>query len=143
MCPAVEPLLFDRELETVPSAGDPDIMELSPSALRDLVATAPSVQGELSSVPVEERLQVIEHVARLWKEKLDRGEYDRLKEEMAASTGYSPTLMETELSFVPAVLGASNSETVISGPDAVLLGWLTGRLSAAEALHLPAQPPLI
>lgn len=42
-----------------------------------------------------------------------------------------------------AVLGASNSETVISGPDAVLLGWLTGRLSAAEALHLPAQPPLI
>ncbi len=41
-----------------------------------------------------------------------------------------------------AALGASNSETVISGPDAVLLGWLTGRLNAAEALDLPAQPKL-
>ncbi len=41
-----------------------------------------------------------------------------------------------------AVIGASNSETVITGPDAVLLGWLTGRLNAAEALDLPAQPQL-
>ncbi|WIY81625.1 maleylpyruvate isomerase family mycothiol-dependent enzyme [Propionimicrobium sp. PCR01-08-3] len=41
-----------------------------------------------------------------------------------------------------AVLGAGNAETVISGPDAVLLGWLSGRLNADEALDLPAQPPL-
>jgi len=125
MSHAVEPLLFDRKLETAPSSGGPDVLELSPSALKELLTSAPSAQRELASVPVEERLQVIEHMARLWKEKLDRGEYESLKEEMAASTGYSPALMETELSFVPAVLGASN---IRKNLEASVQG-------GAEALH--------
>lgn len=107
MCPTV-PLLFDRSLETVPSGGSGDVTELSPSALQELMKVAPKVQSELSSVPIAERLEVIDQMARLWKQKLDRGDYDALKEEMSVSTGYSPALMETELSFVPAVLGASN-----------------------------------
>ncbi|MCG7844015.1 MAG: aldehyde dehydrogenase family protein [Methanomassiliicoccales archaeon] len=107
MCPTV-PLLFDRSLETALSGGSADVSELSPSALQELMVLAPKVQSTLSAVPITERLEVIDQMARLWKRKLDRGDYDILKEEMSASTGYSPSLMETELSFVPAVLGASN-----------------------------------
>lgn len=62
---------------------------------------------------------------------------------LAYQAPYGMAMRLVSTSGFTAVLGASNSETVISGPDAVLLGWLTGRLSAAEALHLPAQPPLI
>ncbi len=125
MCPALAPLLFDRSLETVPSAGNPEVLELSPSDLGDLISNAGKVQAELSSVPVDERLQVIEHIARKWKEKLDNGDFEDLKREMSASTGYSPALMETELSFVPAVLGAAN---IRKNLDASVQG-------GADALH--------
>lgn len=39
-------------------------------------------------------------------------------------------------------LGSTRSATVLSGPDAVLLGWLTGRLSTQQAIELPASPNL-
>lgn len=41
------------------------------------------------------------------------------------------------------VIGQGKVETILNGPDAVLLGWLTGRLNADEALDLPTQPSYI
>ncbi len=146
MCPALAPLLFDRALETVRSAGDPEVLELSPSALRELVSSAGKVQAELSSVPIDERLQVIDHIARQWKQKLDNGELEQLKKDMSASTGYSPALMETELSFVPAVLGAANirknlDASVQGGADA--LNRFTEVAETEMFRHVPVGPVLI
>jgi acyl-CoA reductase-like NAD-dependent aldehyde dehydrogenase len=146
MCPALTPLLFDRILETVPSAGNPEVLELSPSSLRELVASAAKVQAELSSIPIDERLQVIEHIAGKWKEKLDKGDLDELKKDMAASTGYSPALMETEMSFVPAVLGAANirknlDASVQGGADAL---FKFVEMDETEMFrHVPVGPVLI
>ena len=140
------PLLFDRALETVPSAGNPEVLELSPSALQELVASAGKVQDELSSVPIDERLQVIEHIARKWKERLDKGDLDELKKDMSASTGYSPALMETEMSFVPAVLGAANirrnlDASVQGGADAL---FKFVEMDETEMFrHVPVGPVLI
>lgn len=146
MCPTVEPLLFDRALETAPSAGNPDVLELSPAALGQLMEAAPAVQAELSSIPIDDRLQVIEHMARLWKDRLDRGDYDGLKGEMSASTGYSPALMETELSFVPAVLGAANIrknlEASVQGGAEALHRFV--EMDETEMFrHVPVGPVLI
>lgn len=41
-----------------------------------------------------------------------------------------------------AELGSTWPTTVVAGPDALLLGWLTGRLSPTESRDLPEQPPL-
>lgn len=146
MCPKLVPLLFDRSLENVPSGGNEEVMEISPSALEELMRLAPSVQAALSSVPIEDRLQVIEQMARLWKDKLDRGELDHLKDEMATSTGYSPSLMETELSFVPAVLGASNIrknlEASVQGGAEALCRFV--EMDETEMFrHVPVGPVLI
>ncbi len=146
MCPALAPLLFDRALETVPSAGNPEVLELSPSALRELVTSAAKVQAELSCIPIDERLQVIEHIARKWKQKLDNGDYEELKKDMSASTGYSLALMETELSFVPAVLGAANirknlDASVQGGADAL---YKFMEVDETEMFrHVPVGPVLI
>ena len=146
MCPALAPLLFDRTLETVPSAGNHEVLELSPSALRGLISSAGKVQAELSSVPIDERLQVIEHIARRWKQKLDQGEFQDLKKDMSASTGYSPALMETELSFVPAVLGAAN---IRKNLDASVQGGADALFKFVEVdetemfRHVPVGPVLI
>jgi len=146
MCPVLAPLLFDRVLETVPSVGNPQVMELSPSALRELVSSAGKVQAELSSIPIDDRLQVIEHIARRWKQKLDNGDFEELKKEMSASTGYSPALMETELSFVPAVLGAANirknlDASVQGGADA--LHKFVEMDETEMFRHVPVGPVLI
>lgn len=146
MCPALAPLLFDRALETAPSAGNPEVFEISPSALRGLVSSAGMVQAELSSIPIDERLQVIEHIARAWKQRLDRGDFEELKRDMSASTGYSPALMETELSFVPAVLGAAN---IRKNLDASVQGGADALFKFVEVdetemfRHVPIGPVLI
>lgn len=40
-------------------------------------------------------------------------------------------------------LGSTKASTVLRGSDAVLLGWLTGRLSTDRAIDLPASPALL
>ncbi len=146
MCPALAPQLFDRTLETAPSVNNPEVLELSPSALRELVSSAGKVQAELSSIPIDERLQVIEHIARRWKQKLDNGDLEDLKREMSSSTGYSPALMETEMSFVPAVLGAANvrknlDASVQGGADAL---YKFVEVDETEMFrHVPVGPVLI
>lgn len=146
MCPALAPLLFDRVLETVPSAKDPGVLELSPSALRELISSAARTQADLSAIPIDERLQVIEHMARKWKQKLDDGDFDELRKDMSVSTGYSPALMETELSFVPAVLGAANIRknldvSVQGGADAL---FKFVEVNETESFrHVPVGPVLI
>jgi len=146
MPPKVAPLLFGRSLETVPSGGNEDVLELSPSALEDLVKTAPEVQARLSSVPIGDRLLVIDAMARLWQEKVDRGDMDGLKAEMAASTGYSPSLMDTELSFVPAVLAAGNIrknlDVSVQGGAEALSRFV--KMDETEMFrHVPVGPVLI
>ncbi len=127
-------------------AGNPEVLEISPSALRELVSSAGMVQAELSSIPIDERLQVIEHIARVWKQKLDRGDLEELKRDMSASTGYSPALMETELSFVPAVLGAAN---IRKNLDASVQGGADALFKFVEVdetemfRHVPIGPVLI
>lgn len=37
-------------------------------------------------------------------------------------------------------LGTARAATVLTGTDAVLLGWLTGRLSTEQAIELPPSP---
>jgi hypothetical protein len=114
--------------------------------MRDLVSSTGRVQAELSSIPIDERLQVIEHIARKWKQKLDNGDFEELKKDMSASTGYSPALMETELSFVPAVLGAANirknlDASVQGGADAL---YKFIEVDETEMFrHVPVGPVLI
>jgi hypothetical protein len=142
----VAPLLFGRTLGTTASSGNPDVLELSPAALDDLMRMAPSVQAELSSVPIEERLQVIGNMAALWQNKLDSGTYGPLKEHMSASTGYSPALMDTELSFVPEVLRAENirknlDASVQGGAEAL---YRFVEMDEGERFrHVPIGPVLI
>ena len=88
----------------------------------------------------------MEQMARLWKSKLDAGEFEPLKAEMSCSTGYSPALMATELSFVPAVLGAQNirrnlEASVQGGAEAL---YRFGELDETEKFrHVPVGPVLI
>jgi len=138
--------LFDLALETAPSSGNPEISELTPSALREIVANAPRAQAELSSIPIDDRLQVIEQLARIWKGRLDEGAFESLKKDLSDSTGYSQALMGTELSFVPAVLSARNirknlDASVQGGADAL---YRFVEMDETEMLrHVPVGPVLI
>jgi len=84
------------------------INELKEKSLSKVLEKSKGLQSKLSRIPIHERLEVLDKVGKLWTEKLDRGEYNKLKSFLAKSTGYNTQLMELELSFVAFVLNKEN-----------------------------------
>ncbi|MEM3404420.1 MAG: aldehyde dehydrogenase family protein [Nitrososphaeria archaeon] len=84
------------------------INELREDSLLKILEKSKKLQIRLCKVPIQDRLEVLEKIGRLWAEKLDHGEYNQLKMLLSKSTGYSTQLIELEFSFVTFVLNKEN-----------------------------------
>lgn len=91
---------------TEKKAGSQTVVEITEDGLSELLSRARGVQNGLCSIPVEERLIVIEKIGQAWEEKRRKGELESLKHELSASTGYSPQTIDLELSLVPSALNS-------------------------------------
>jgi hypothetical protein len=107
----IAPYLYDWELELVEveRAGN-KYQEISPAGIGTILDKAVELQNEISSVSLKDRLDVIDAMGRKWKERFDLGEMEELQKDLVRSTGYSPALIDLEMSFVPAVLSRKNME---------------------------------
>lgn len=115
-------------------------------AVDKFLSRARQVQDRLARVPVSDRLDVFDRLGRMWYELVSAGKYDGLRTSMARSTNYSDELLETEMTFVAAVLGRTNLEENLEAS-------LRGGMAALERftdvgeleyyLHRPAGPVLI
>ncbi|MBC7127691.1 MAG: acyl-CoA reductase [Candidatus Methanosuratincola petrocarbonis] len=86
--------------------GNQLVAEISEDGLSDLFSKAREVQNRLCSMPLEERLIVIDKIGRAWAEKHRRGELEGLKNELSNSAGYSPGMIDLEFSLVPSAINA-------------------------------------
>jgi len=139
-CPSVK--LAIEEM----AVGGQKVQEPTVEAVDQFLSTARQAQLRLARVPVGDRLDVFDRLGRLWYEQVSAGRYDDLKTAMALSTGYSEALLETEMTFVAAVLGRTNLEENIEvslrGGTAALEGFVdVGELEYYH--HRPAGPTLI
>ncbi len=82
------------------------VAEISEDGLSDLLSKAREVQNRLCSIPVEERLLVIEKIGRAWAEKQRKGELEALKGELSDSTGYALKMIDLEFSLVSSALNS-------------------------------------
>ncbi|MEM2124760.1 MAG: acyl-CoA reductase [Candidatus Methanosuratincola sp.] len=99
--------LYKREYACIEKKiGNQAVAEISEDGLSDLLSKAREIQNQLCSIPVEERLIVIEKIGRAWTEKHRKGELEGLKNELSTSTGYGPKMIDMEFSLVPAALSA-------------------------------------
>lgn len=144
---SIEPFPPGRNLDTrmveVPGG---QVTEISIDGIERLLDEAPEVQRRLCSVPVLDRLQVLDQMGKCWTERSAKGELDPLVQSLAKSTGYSSELVKMELSFVPAVLNGRNIERNLATS-------LTGGISALDSFadigemeniyHRPAGPSFI
>jgi hypothetical protein len=95
---------------------------------------------------VAERLQALDLLAEVWRERLAAGELTGVKDELRASTGYPAKLIELEFSLVGRVLdskeiGRNLAASVVGGAEA-LEAFV--EVAEGESLrHLPAGPTLI
>ncbi|HVP23857.1 MAG TPA: acyl-CoA reductase [Conexivisphaerales archaeon] len=109
MSSGTNPLVFGRHAEVVKKQLDGhEVSELSEASVWELLAEGRSVQLELSKRPVEERLEVIDRVGRLWKERLDSGKLDGSIDSLSRAAGYGRKLSLMEFSLVPFVLNGAN-----------------------------------
>ncbi len=76
--------------------------------MRKILGESSAVQERLSSIRVQERLEVIGEMGEIWREKLNDGKLEELKKILVKTTGYSEKLIEMEFSLIPLVLSKEN-----------------------------------
>ncbi|HUL39391.1 MAG TPA: acyl-CoA reductase [Methanomassiliicoccales archaeon] len=143
----IEPFLFGASLEGVERDADGQrVKELSEASLMQLLKEGREVQSELCEVPLEERLQALDWLGELWKERQLAGELTAAKEALELSTGYPSRLIDLEFSLVPKVLRGEeighNLEASLIGGKAALERFVD--IQGSEAIrHLPSGPAFI
>lgn len=120
--------------------GNQAVAEISEGGLSDLFSKAREVQDRLCSIPVEERLIVIDKIGRAWAEKHRRGELEGLKNELSASTGYSPRMIDLEFSFVPSALNALGIKQNLNASFPLGVHCLEGFTKAGNDEHCWFRP---
>lgn len=143
----IEPLYLGGNVESVKrGAGEEMVKEISEAGLMRILEEGRALQAEICGLPLEERLQVIDWLGEVWKERLMAGELATIKERLGDATGYPTKLIDIELSLVPRIL---NGEEIERNLGASLIGGGKGlegfiRLNESEGLrHLPVGPSLI
>jgi hypothetical protein len=143
----IEPLYFGGSVESVErDMGGEKVREVSEAGLMQLLKEGKALQAEMCDLPLDERLQVIDWLGEVWKERLHAGELSEAKEELRRGTGYPGKLIDLEFSLVPKVLDGKeiqrNLTASLVGGAGALERFLT--IEGGEALrHMPAGPSLI
>lgn len=143
----IEPLYFGGSVESIErDVGGQRVREIAEPSLMQLLKEGKALQSEMCDLPLDERLQAIDWLGEVWKERLIAGELAAVKEELRQSTGYPSRLIDLEFSLVPKVLSGKeiqrNLEASLVGGKGALEGFVN--IDETEALrHMPAGPSLI
>jgi hypothetical protein len=141
----LHPELGREDLELA-VAGDVSVYEPKGEWLRKRLADAVELQQELANLPLSERLRAVELLGEAWREKLESGKLEWVKEELAKATGYSPAIVDLEVEFVAEVLNPGN---IAKALDTALVGGSRSleepvEVAARERVrNLPAGPVLV
>jgi hypothetical protein len=101
-CPGMDFTTEERSL------GSRKVREIDVESLKAILSNGRELQRGLSLITIEERLNVIGEMGRLWESRLDSGDLEGLAASLAESTGYDRDLMEMEFSFIGEVLDVEN-----------------------------------
>lgn len=108
------------EIETATrEAGGWLVHEPTAQALAAYLSEAETRQRQLGEVPLRDRLQALHSLGGHWAKRLASGGLAALKDDLAASTGYSRALMDVEFGLVARVL---DSEELMNNLEHGLLG---------------------
>ncbi|MEM2409930.1 MAG: acyl-CoA reductase [Thermofilaceae archaeon] len=134
-----------EDLELV-SVADVSVLEPKADWLSSILRASVELQWELSNLPLNDRLKVIQFLGDSWREKLEANELQRVKEDLSKATGYSPSLIELEMQLVGEVLNAGNVRRLL---DSTVIGGARSLEQPVEVApgeyvrNLPAGPVLI
>ncbi len=141
----LHPDLGRGDLEVV-TVNEVSFYEPSGEWLRFQLARAIELQQELANLPLEERLRGVELLGEAWREKLESGKLEWVKEDLARATGYSRAIVDLELEFVTEVL---NPRNIVKALDTTLVGGSRSLERPVEVAkgeyvrNLPAGPVLV
>lgn len=92
-----------------------DILEPTTETFQKLFSKIPQLQKELKDVGVDEKLEIIESVGKLW----ENPNYERrknLQDILPKSTGYHPSMIEFELSLIPKLFNKTELTNAFNNP---------------------------
>jgi len=141
----LHPELSWEDVELV-AAGGVSVYEPRSRWLWSRLAGAVELQQELANLPLSERLEAIGLLGEAWREKLESGRLEWVKEELAKATGYSRAIVDLEVEFVTEVL---NPRNIVKALDTALVGGSRSleepvEVAAGEYVrNLPAGPVLV
>ncbi|MDI9644637.1 MAG: aldehyde dehydrogenase family protein [Candidatus Verstraetearchaeota archaeon] len=140
------PLASERCETSKRNYGGIIVEEITENCLTRLLSRADEIQNRLSSVPVEERLGVIGKIGEAWGERYAGGKLKWLRDALSDSTGYSPKMIDLELSLVPSVLNAQGIKRNLEGSFPLGINCLERFKSIGDGeycWHRPAGPVFI
>lgn len=133
----------DLEVVTV---NNTSFYEPSREWLRAQLIRAVELQQKLANLPLGERLRAVELLGVEWREKLESGKLEGIKEELAKATGYSKAIVDLEVELVLEVM---NPQNIAKALDTALVGGSKSleqpvEVAAREYVrNLPAGPVLV
>ncbi len=131
---------------TIERVGPGSVRVISRSGLGRFLAESRSLQERLVSVPVQERLEVLDAFGIMLEGDLREGKFEGLIEGLATSTGYSERLISGELAFIPSVLSSGSLMKCLRSSMVGAPSSLEGFTEIGEnehIWHLPVGPALI
>jgi hypothetical protein len=135
------------ELDTYfENIGTEPVKVIGRGGLDRFLASSRSIQETLVSIPVIDRIAVLNELGATLAEELKGRKFQELVVGLAVSTGYSERLIEGELAFIPSIL---SSESLVNCLKGSLIGAPSSlndftEISDSESIwHLPAGPSLI
>lgn len=121
------------------------VNEIKAGSLDALLDSGTRLQGQASTLPLEERLAVFGSLVSVWRKKLSEGLLVGLKAELAKSTGYSERLVESEFRLVCSALDPGkirrNLEASLGDPEGLVR--FTETSEGEYIRHMPAGPVFI
>lgn len=92
-----------------------EILEPTTETFRKLFSKIPQIEKELKTVGVDEKLEIIESVGKLWgNPNYERRK--RLQDILPKSTGYHPRMIEFEISYIPQIFNKAEFTNAFNNP---------------------------
>lgn len=139
--------LTSREIQTnIIEAQGITIHEPTVESLKQVMSDAVDIQKRSMKIGAETRLEMLAAIGELWARRNASGAWDESKELLAASTGYSRSLIDEEFKLVEEVFSRDNLRAILDngliGGSETLDGFK--EISENEAIRsMPTGPLLI
>ena len=142
----IKPLTTHEIQVKVVEAHGVTIHEATVESMKRVMSDAVEIQKRSMKIGAETRLKILAALGELWADRNASGEWDEAKELLAASTGYSRSLIDEEFKLVVEVFSRENLRAIL---DKGLIGGaesLDGfkAINESESIRsMPTGPLLI